>query len=345
MLVAGCGGGDEDSPAERAAEAAIDVDDGAGGAGGGVAGQPVVSWTRSAAELVFMSNRGGNADIYLMHGNDTTRVNLTRSEADDNWPVWSPDGSRIVFQRAVGIGETPEDTRTALDIFVMNADGSGVTRLTSHPADDYLPSWSPDGTRITFTSWRQEPADSIPVKGRLPRPANHIYIMNADGSDPRRFFPDSPGMSAGVVWAPGGDALVMARSTNPDARSHDARGRGADIFLVSPDGIVIRRLTRDDATNGAPTFSPDGRWVAYHADHGDHSEIVVVDRWGLGRQVVVAAGKNWYPRWSPDGKWLVYTSAGDDGTLDVMAVPAAGGDPVIVAGGPDRESEGSWRPR
>lgn len=330
LLLAGCDSGP--SEAEKAVQSVIDN---SGDAARALDTLATVSWSRHQAELAFVSDRGGNSDIYLTRGADTTWTNLTRSEENDGWPVWSPDGTRIAFQRAVRVEGEPERNDTHLDIFVMNADGSAVERLTDHPADDYRPSWSHDGTRIAFTSWRQESRDSVLVKRRLPRAKNHVYIMNADGSDQRRMFDESPGQSVGVSWASDGEAMLFARKEGKD---------GAVVSLASPAGFVIRPLSGAEAMHGAPVFSPDNRRVAFHADYGDRSEIVVVDRWGLGREIVVAEGKNWNPCWSPDGRWLVYTSVDPDGNSDIRAVSANGGDPVMLAAGPDREAEASWRP-
>lgn len=338
VLASACNRGDKDepSPAEKAVEqATAGTKDMPETLGGTPASRFMQLWTWENGELLFSSNRGGHADIYLTRGADTTWTNLTSDEAGDNWPVWSPDGSRIAFQRIVG-----EDAK--LDIFVMDDDGANVVQLTDDPEDDFLPAWTPDGKQITFMSWRQEPADSVPVKVgsrmRLPKPASHIYIMDADGSNERRLVADPPGTSTALSWASDAQTFVFARKEGK---------QGADIYIAAPDGIVVRRLTNDAAANGAPDFSPDGKHIVFHADYGDHSEIVVIDRWGLGRTVVVAEGKNWYPRFSPDGRWIVYTAAnpaGPKNNLDVMAIAVDGGQSVVLAGGPDREAEGSWRP-
>ena len=93
-------------------------------------------------------------------------------------PVWSPDGTRIAFESfREGNG----------DIYVMNADGSGLTRLTSDPALDSSPSWSPDGTRIAFESSRE---------GNI-----NIYVIDADGSNLARLT-DDPAVDKDPVWSP-----------------------------------------------------------------------------------------------------------------------------------------------
>ncbi len=286
------------------------------------------SWKPDAADLLFASSRDGNSEIYLLRGGKGEWTNLSRHEAGDNWPVWSPDGSRIAFQsRRSG----------NLDIWVMNADGTGQSRLTDDPEPDYLPAWSPDGTTILFTSWRKASPDAE----RAPR----LYVMKTDGSGQRRFLVEPLGTSAGGTWSPDGKRIVYARAAGKD---------GADIYVADyvadGEGRNETRLTQDDGLyNGSPTFSPDGRHVAFYSDDGKASALVIVGVSGKDRRTVLGEGQNWYPRWSPDGRWLIYTapagpSAGED-NLDLFAVPVAGGKPVPLAGAaPSRDIEGSWRP-
>jgi TolB protein len=213
----------------------------------------------------------------------------------------------------------------------MDADGSHPIQLTADSAHDYLPAWSPDGTRITFASWRSEPGDDAP--------SVHTYIMNADGSAQRRLIPDSPRTSAGAEWTPDGREFLLTRKVGE---------LGSDIFRTDAAGAVLQRLTNDSWSNGAPVFSPDGTQIAFYADRGQTSDIVVMNSDGSNRRTVVTGGQNWYPRWSPDGRWLVYTAAvsgGGEDDLDVLAIPVGGTTAITLAGGPGREAEGQWRPR
>jgi Tol biopolymer transport system component len=109
----------------------------------------------------------------------------TDPAAKDQLPDWSPDGTKIAYQSyATGNG----------DIYVMNADGTGQTRLTTDPAKELGAAWSPDGTKIAFLSFRDLPA------------ARNVYIMNADGSDPH---PVHPG---GFQFVPGWQPLPAGES-------------------------------------------------------------------------------------------------------------------------------------
>lgn len=129
------------------------------------------SFSPNGSTIVFGLN---NSSIWTL--NRTTQLQLQISSAADSRPRYSPDGSKIVFQSF-------RDSQA--EIYVMNADGSGQTRLTNNPAFDTAPAWSPDGTKILFTSLRDDPMT----------PA--LYVMNADGSNQTRVTAGSDG-----VWRP-----------------------------------------------------------------------------------------------------------------------------------------------
>jgi TolB protein len=291
----------------------------------GNAAQQPSAWTPESADLLFMSTRDGNAEIYLLRAGDKQCVNLTNDPALDNWPVWSPDGKRIAFQ---------SNRSGNLDVWTMKSDGSDLVQLTKDSDPDQLPCWSPDGKTILFTSWRKE-------NGETERAA-HVYAMDVDGSHPRRIVSVALNTSGGATWSPDGKRILFER-----------RGeKGADIYVADADGKNERRLTHDEdlgVYNGAPSFSPDGKQIVFYADLVKSSAIVVMAADGSQRRTVVSDGNNWYPHWSPDGRWLVYTarvSAADADNFDVRAICLAGeGKPITLVSGAKREQEASWRPR
>ncbi|MCY3809269.1 MAG: DPP IV N-terminal domain-containing protein [Gemmatimonadetes bacterium] len=191
-------------------------------------------------------------------------------------PAWSPDGARIAFN-SFGDGR--------IDIYVSDADGSDVERLTNDGADDGWPTWSPDGARIAFTSTRDGNAD--------------IYVMNADGSDVERLTDDS-GIDWFAAWSPDGARIAF---------QSDRDGNTA-IYVMNADGSDVERLTNNSA-DWWPAWSPDGARIAFASDrdtNGKWREIYVMNADGgdverLTDGYIYGA---WDPAWSPGGTEIAF---------------------------------------
>lgn len=276
-------------------------------------------WFPESSDVLFTSNRSSNSEIYIKTAEDTAWINLSNHESGDNWPMWSPDGQKILFQsRRSG----------NLDIWIMNNDGSNQVQLTNNPAHDYLASFTPDGEKISFTSWRSE------LEGENQTP--HLYIMNADGSGQKRLIESPLNTSAGAAWHPGGEKFLITRKTdNP----------GADIYEVSKEGAVLRRITNDTLYSSSGTYSPSGSDILFSRDYGDSTSVYI--RKKDGREIRLLAGAQYYyPRFSPDGKWIIYTKVipeSENSNMDIYTVKVGEPDneiPLVI--GLARESEGVW---
>ena len=148
---------------------------------GHISGYP--RWSPDGQRIAFASDQDGNDEIYLANADGSGLARLTHSDRSDSNPAWSPDGQRIAFVsghsgdlegylKDADRSDFADRGRVKLlgsfDIYLMNADGSGLTQLTDDAGRDFNPSWSPDGQRIVFISDRDGDSD--------------IYTMNADGS-------------------------------------------------------------------------------------------------------------------------------------------------------------------
>ncbi|MDD3819572.1 MAG: DUF5050 domain-containing protein, partial [Actinomycetota bacterium] len=123
-------------------------------------------------KIAFSSNRDGNSEIYLMNTDGSEQINITNNPAPDFSPCFSPDGTKIVF---ISYPEPiydyeVDEVDVPYEIYIMNIDGSNKTNISNTPdKDEYDPCFSPDGTKIAFSTYRDGNSE--------------IYIMNADGSE------------------------------------------------------------------------------------------------------------------------------------------------------------------
>jgi Tol biopolymer transport system component len=176
-------------------------------------------------------------------------------------------------------------------IFAVNADGSGLTRLTSDRGDGQ-PAWSPDGSRIAFLAMRQ--ADERALEGLSMH--RMIYLMDADGGNLRRLT-DLP--AAVLRWSPDG-TLIGIQSSAEDETNRNATGIVSNaIYVMDADGRRQRRLTELTYRNTLASWSPDGRHIAYASDRDNNWEIYVadVDR-GREQRLTTRPGPDRSPVWS-----------------------------------------------
>ena len=231
-------------------------------------------------------------------------------------PAWSPDGTRLLFQ---------SERSGGTDIYVMNADGTGLARLTDHPAADTHARWSPDGRQFVFDSERDG--------------AWHIYLANADGSNVRRITtPDQArNGSAGrhPDWSRDGTSLVFDSNRDDDD----------EIYVSSLDGTKQQRVTTSPGRDGHPVWSPDSKRILFGSARAGNNEIFAVGRDG-GTPVNLSrhAASDLGGKWSPDGTRIVFTST-RDGSEDIFTMNADGsGAPVNLMKHPDIVYESDWSP-
>jgi len=199
-----------------------------------VPGDTDPAWSPDGSKIAFVRFREGGAGIWVMNADGTGLRRITDGGPDvdgtDLGPAWSPDGSRIAFARE---GRPAKAATGNADIYVVNADGTDVVRLTDDPMMEYAPTWSPDGSRIAFAAY------DLATGGNPPSPLR-LYVMKADGTDMETLGPENV---EGLSWSPDGTELVF-----------EAVEGG--IYSVGADGSGLTRLSLGGS---GPTWSP--AWV------------------------------------------------------------------------------------
>ena len=237
-----------------------------------------------AAKIAFASNRDGRVQIYLMNADGSGQVRLTKGDANDDLPRWSPNGLKILFQ-----SDRDDSVNGYNDIYLINPDGTGPTRLTTSPNDDCAPSWSPDGSKIVFQSLRD---------GQR----HQIYSMNADGTN-QVSLGASTGNDRQPAWSPNGTKIAFASD-----RDHEGF---ASVYVMNSNGSSPQRLTfsADGVTDEQPAWSRGGSKIAFVSTRDGDKEIYVMNADGSGQtRLTNDLGNDDSPFWSPDGSKIIFRS-------------------------------------
>lgn len=243
---------------------------------------PAVSLAKDdAPRLLFVEMVGGNAEILLkVEGRDPE--NLTNHPALDTFPAWSPDGSRIAFA---------SNRDNATNIYVMNADGTEVTKVTDVTAKDkaycQCPSWSPDGESIAYQ--------------RRAGNESQLYTVNMECGRVRHIADNA----WDPAWSPGGDKIAFC----------SLKSDGWYLCTVEPDGAKLTEIVPSDNKAGYvyPAWSPDGKRIAFSKPVNAAHNIRTVDPDGKNdKQVSTIGGMNSHASWSADGKRIYYYHNFDD---------------------------------
>ena len=277
----------------------------------------------SNGKIAFTSDRDGNQEIYLMNNDGSLQVRLTNNSGIDNFPTFSPDGRKIVFVSQNTAGQfairvmnadgndqglittinfdaspytwhekwsmswSPDSSKIAFEeggeIFTVNISNGLRTNLTNHPAIDYEPSWSADGSHIVFASSR-----AFWIR---------LHTMKADGGDVRELPTGGEAWDMSPDWAPDGSKIAFvahSESDLPAIYTADADGTNRKIFDACVGGCSDHR--------NKPKWSPDASMIVFQMWEyfSNDCEIFVKNIDGSGiTQLTMSGGRNFQPSWQP----------------------------------------------
>jgi Tol biopolymer transport system component len=262
--------------------------------------------------LVYQAQAGAHTQLFTIKPDGTGTRQITHfTDSDAAWAAWSPDGTRIAFERAFA---------NHAGIYTMNADGANLRSLTPRGLNGQ-PSWSPDGKQITFGRYIPGKEASIWVMNaegshlrrvtRNPLPkddgcggcagqgssqfspdggriaftwvkgehSSAIYVVGVDGKGLRQLTPFSRGVADKFDWSPDGTKIVFS---SPD---FGRPAKSSNIYVMRPNGTGLRQLTHEtggELNAGADSWSPDGTKIAYVSNKGGAYQIWTMNADGSG---------------------------------------------------------------
>jgi hypothetical protein len=268
-----------------------------GAVAAGVLAGPATAGAALSANIVFVTHPSHAAcdapagsdpcHVAVMNTDGVGRV-ITSGAGNDVDPAWSPDGTRIVFARAMGGN---------YDIWVMNADGSGQTQLTHGPRNERYPSWSPDGTHIAYRGYPNVTGGSA------------IFTMDRFGASqtavPHTSGGDQP------AWSPDGQRIAYTATATSDPK--DDR-----IWVIGVGGDSPRQLTNTPGVSDRyPAWFPSATTIAFRrldpATPGRELWQIACDdaqcrTGGTVTDLTSALGVGRAASWSPDATSVVFVS-------------------------------------
>lgn len=260
------------------------------------------------SKIVFISNRDGNDELYMMDYDGHNQTRITFNKKQDYMPAWSADGKKIAYtsyrnnraglyilnpfegkitevvSKGTNFAPTfsPDGKKLAFcstmedgnpEIYVATSEGKKIKRLTFNKAIDTAPSWSPTSREIAFTSDR----------GGTPQ----IYIMDAEGSNIRRIsfggnYHDAP------AWSPAGGRIAYVSRVD----------QIFDIYALNLRTEQVVKLTESNARNETPSWSPDGRHLVFSSNITGTIQLYTMDYDGFNLRRLTSKGENKLPDWS-----------------------------------------------
>ena len=289
-----------------------------------------IGWSPDASEIAFVSALNGTWGIFVVSSDGSTVRRLTDTQLKPEKPRWSPDGTKIVFEQNLLI--------TGTDIFVVDADGSlpvvppfpvpprtpHLVQLTAtNDMSESGPVWSPDGTKIAFSS-RLHGVTS----------GGEVFVMNSDGSGLTLVSNVSRGASR-PAWSPGGDKIAFIGDTSTDRC----------IVVVNPDGSGQTCV----ALGSAFDWSPDSTKIAFHSSKDGSSSIYTVETNGINEQRLTNSFPfpDMDPAWSPDGAKIAFVSGRDgngQANFEIYVMDDDGTNQVRLTNNPATGQMPTWSP-
>lgn len=266
----------------------------------------VPTWSPSRSQIAYIGSipASHTRQIYGMNLDEGSVTTLTSGGRAPRVPLaWRPDGQKILYLAQSHVDREIQ----AADICVMDPDGGNKINLTRSAKNEWSAGWSPNGRQIAFS-----------------RDVS-IFVMDANGQNQQRLTFE-PGIKLAVHWSPNGHKIAFLSFLDGVRQ----------IYTVDTNGKNVQQIThRQREFYGAPTWSPEGRWLAFGAGDARSWGIYLIDPQGDSETLIIRSEVNDLtvdafsrPTWSPDSRHLIYVDPEFFDDVDLMKVKVDGSMPT-----------------
>lgn len=276
-----------------------------------------------------------NEQLGLIQSDGSHGEKLTHKPGFSVSAAWSPDGRRIAFTSSRSMPPGFEgDQQFYAELYVMNADGSHVRRITFNEGlIDYQPAWSPDGQRIVVAR-----GPNSPPPDQLTNPTDLWIIDLCTGREQQ--LTNRPATYEGFAhWSPDGRRIAFEGDISTP-------GGYEDVYTISVDGTGLKRLTTEPGDDRHARYSPDGKSIVFSSDRTGNFDIFVMRTDGTHvRQLTYAPSYDVHPSYSPDGQFISFDSDRDDPDYgDIYRMRADGTQQTALTRSRAIEFDPEWQP-
>jgi serine/threonine protein kinase/Tol biopolymer transport system component len=282
----------------------------------------------SFGQIAFASDRSGIPQIYLMNTDGSQLTALTNTDTGACQPAWSPDGTQLVFiSPCRARGDFYESAYPDSSLYLMNADGTEVSKLTPGPESNFDPAWSADGTRIAFTSLRDG--------------HKQIYSLNVNSLVETRLTNTQPEIETSQpTWSPFGNQIAYVVK----------RVGAYQIWTMSDTGKDNAQLVRSGQNlwDFLPHWSPDGTTILFSQRNTGVSRpwLMTINlqdsEQGPSRLNFPTPFED--VEFSPDSVWLVFEGMDTEANRDIYLISKAGGNLTRLTNDTRVDFDPTWRP-
>lgn len=289
---------------------------------------PVAIIGGGTGQIAFASTRTGTPQIFLADTNGENAFQVTNIPTGACQPSFSPDGQQLVF---ISPCKGNEEIYYNTSLYIINADGTGMTALDAAPGGSFDPAWSPDGKFIAFASMRTGQMEIFTIS------MEDLATVKQITSGAQRVESRMP------AWSPDSSQIVYV-----------VRRLGVyQIWLMNADGSDARQIIRSGVAYNDyfPAWSPKSDLILFNQNCATRycnaylMSTSATDRSSeQGLRVILNIALIENVDYSPDGFYLAYEGVGEAGNLDIFFMTVSGGDRVRLTTDPAQDFHPDWRP-